>query len=291
MLRAFVVGQYSYTRRWLHSETPRFALMDADGRRGHNGKEECASQPVITRPQSPYGLCRPEKFFRQLSPLFHTLHCCVTPNPFAAITKMDSEPLFTEHGGYSELKSFQITRLVYDLTVRFCNRYIERRNPLYEQMIFATRSGVQNIAKGNIASASSIKIEIELTRIARTSLETLKIAYEEFLRQQNMPVWSYNDRRHKALKGHRCATVAEVVHWILDEHKRQSIRQLPAVPSIQFIPSSLPEITANVALSLNRTACRLLDWNLHRLVQNFKSESGIAERRYRVCAAHRNENP
>ena len=34
--------------------------------------------------------------------------------------------LIPKHGGYRKLKSFQIAQIVYDITVRFCERYIER---------------------------------------------------------------------------------------------------------------------------------------------------------------------
>ena len=36
------------------------------------------------------------------------------------------EPLIPKHGGYRKLKSFQVAQLVYDVTVRFCDRYIDR---------------------------------------------------------------------------------------------------------------------------------------------------------------------
>jgi hypothetical protein len=32
------------------------------------------------------------------------------------------------HGGYRKLKSFQVAQLVYDVTARFCDRYIDRRS-------------------------------------------------------------------------------------------------------------------------------------------------------------------
>ena len=37
-----------------------------------------------------------------------------------------SETLIPEHGGYRRLKSFQVAQLAYDVTVRFCNRYVPR---------------------------------------------------------------------------------------------------------------------------------------------------------------------
>jgi hypothetical protein len=38
----------------------------------------------------------------------------------------EQEPLIPKHGGYCKLKSFQIAQLVNDVTVRFCDRYVER---------------------------------------------------------------------------------------------------------------------------------------------------------------------
>ena len=36
--------------------------------------------------------------------------------------------LIQKHGGYRKLKSYQIAQLIYDFTVRFCQRYIDRRS-------------------------------------------------------------------------------------------------------------------------------------------------------------------
>lgn len=55
---------------------------------------------------------------------------------------METEPLIPKHGGYRNLKSFQIAQLCYDVTVRFCNRYIDRRSRTHDQMVQAARSGV-----------------------------------------------------------------------------------------------------------------------------------------------------
>ena len=60
---------------------------------------------------------------------------------------MNEHPLIPPHGGYRKLKSFQVAQLVYDVTVRFCDRYIEKRSRTHDQMVQAARSGVQNIAR------------------------------------------------------------------------------------------------------------------------------------------------
>ncbi len=51
--------------------------------------------------------------------------------------------LIPKHGGYRNLKSFQAAQVVYDLTVRFCDRYIDKRSRTRDQMVQAGRSGVQ----------------------------------------------------------------------------------------------------------------------------------------------------
>lgn len=76
------------------------------------------------------------------------------------------EPLIPKHGGYRKLKTFQLAQLVYDVTVRFCDRYVGKRSRTHDQMVQAARSGVQNIAEGSKASATSKKTELKLTNVA-----------------------------------------------------------------------------------------------------------------------------
>ncbi|HYO15871.1 MAG TPA: four helix bundle protein [Thermoanaerobaculia bacterium] len=64
------------------------------------------------------------------------------------------ESLIPPHGGYRKLKSFQVAQLIYDVTVRFCERYVDHRSRTRDQMVQAARSGVQNIAEGSQASGT-----------------------------------------------------------------------------------------------------------------------------------------
>ena len=98
----------------------------------------------------------------------------------------EPEGLIPKHGGYRNLKSFDIAQLVFDVTVRFCNRYIDKRSRTHDQMVQAARSGVQNIAEGSKASGTSKKTELKLTNVARASLEELRLDYEDYLRQRNL---------------------------------------------------------------------------------------------------------
>ena len=74
-------------------------------------------------------------------------------------TKVDSNnSLIPKHGGYRKLKSFQIAQLVFDLSVHFCDLYIDKFSRTKDQMVQAARSGVQNIAEGSQASVLSSQL-------------------------------------------------------------------------------------------------------------------------------------
>ena len=111
----------------------------------------------------------------------------------------EPEKLIPLHGGYRKLKSFQVAQLAYDVTVRFCDRYIEKRSRTHDQMVQAARSGVQNIAEGSQASGTSKKTELKLTNVARASLEELRLDYEDFLRQRGLAQWPREDARRAEL--------------------------------------------------------------------------------------------
>src|SRR3990172_6610065 len=97
--------------------------------------------------------------------------------------------LIPPHGGYRELKSYQNAEIVYDATVKFCDRLVDRRSRTHDHMVQAARSGKQNIAEGSMASGTSKKTELKLVGVARASLEELLLDFEDFLRQRGLAVW------------------------------------------------------------------------------------------------------
>src|SRR2546430_6380139 len=133
----------------------------------------------------------------------------------------DPDKLIPLHGGYRKSKSFQVAQLAYDVTVRFCDRYIEKRSRTHDQMVQAARSGVQNIAEGSQASGTSKKLELKLTNVARASLEELRLDYEDFLRQRRLPMWPREDPRRAELIARRCATADAVAVWARGMHSGQ----------------------------------------------------------------------
>ena len=208
-----------------------------------------------------------------------------------------SEELLPKHGGYRKLKGFQVGQLVYDLTVRFCDRYIDKRSRTHDQMVQAARSGVQNIAEGSKISATSKKMEIKLTNVARASLEELRLDYQDFLRHRGLPEWDRNDPRRQELIDRRPKTVAAVARWAQEVHGRggeggqsgQSGRsgQPPTGQSASSTVSTgstgptYPEIAANGALALTDVAIALLGRQVEAQAAAFERDGGFTERLYR----------
>src|SRR4030095_15167761 len=108
--------------------------------------------------------------------------------------------LITPHGGYRQLKSFQHAELVYDGTVRFWDRFIDKRSRTHDQMVQAARSGRQNIAEGSRAAATSSQTELRLVNVARASLDELLVDYEDYLRHRRKRQSEKNDPEARAVR-------------------------------------------------------------------------------------------
>jgi four helix bundle suffix protein len=218
---------------------------------------------------------------------------------------MPREPLIPKHGGYRHLKSFQVAQLAYDVTVRFCNRYIDKRSRTHDQMVQAARSGVQNIAEGSKASGTSKKMELKLTGVARASLDELRLDYEDFLRHRGLPLWPREHPRRAELIARRCTTADAVAAWVQEVHERERMNGLnrsdgprtparrtagtstPSTSSIQVTPPTYAEIAANAAHTLVAVASSLLDRQLAAQATAFVKEGGFTERLYRARTAER----
>lgn len=212
--------------------------------------------------------------------------------------------LIPKHGGYRKLKSFQMAQLVYDVTVRFCDRYIDKFSRTKDQMVQAARSGVQNIAEGSQASATSKKTELKLTQVARASLEELRLDYEDFLRQRGLMMLEPNHPSLTHFKHRKPQTVDEFAAWVAEEHQRSMDGHGQAwthtdlradtddTVSVHVCDSpclslSSASLAANGVLSLLNLACYLLDRQVERLAKDFENEGGFTERLYRVRSAKR----
>jgi four helix bundle suffix protein len=157
-----------------------------------------------------------------------------------------------------------VTTIIYDATVAFCERFVEKRSRTVDQMVQAARSGRQNIAEGSQASGTSRKFELKLVGVARASLEELLLDYEDFLRQRSLPLWG---------KEHPEAKKIRKLAWI-ENRTYETYRT--------YIELGTQEKAANTALCLIHQACFLLDQQLRQLESKFQEEGGFTERLFKV---------
>ncbi len=178
---------------------------------------------------------------------------------------MDDEiRLIPSHGGYRKLRSFQCAQLAYDLTVVFCDRFVDNRSRTHDQMVQAARSGVQNIAEGSVASATSKKMELKLTGVARASLEELLLDYEDFLRQRGLKQWPKESP--EALRARKLLS---------DRSDQSDSSDKNRAPDLM---TATLEEAANFMICLINQASYLLRRQLQSLEQKFLEEGGFTER-------------
>jgi restriction system protein len=175
-----------------------------------------------------------------------------------------SESLIPKHGGYRDLKSYQSAETVYDATVAFCDRFIEKRSRTHDQMVQAARSGKQNIVEGNMASGTSRRSELKLVGVASASLEELLQDFEDYLRQHKLPVWGKDDPRAQAIRA-------------LAYGPRKAYGQYAA-----HVERGSAEEAANCIICLIHQTNYLLDQQLRQLDRRFLEEGGMTERLYRM---------
>jgi four helix bundle suffix protein len=174
------------------------------------------------------------------------------------------------HGNYRELMSYQKAEVVYDITFRFCERFLKKGDRTIDQMVQAARSGKQNIAEGCQASGTSKEMEIKLVNVARASLEELLVDYQDYLRVRDLPHWDKDSK--EAL------------------YVRKLGKQQPMTFELfrDFCETRDAQVVANIAICLIHQANYLLDQQIRRLEQDFVKEGGMRERMFRARLDHRN---
>jgi len=173
------------------------------------------------------------------------------------------------HGGYETLVAYRKSQIIYDATVHFCDRFIDKRSRTHDQMVQAARSGNKNIAEGSQISGTSKESEIKLTGVARGSLEELLGDYRDYLRQRGLPEWDKNSKEALFVRklGAR------------DDESYESYRS--------YIETRPAEIVANILICLIHQANYLLDQQLKALEKEFLQSGGLRERMTRARLAAR----
>lgn len=168
------------------------------------------------------------------------------------------------HGNYEDLLSYQKAVVVYDLTFRFCERFLNKGDRTIDQMVQAARSGKQNIVEGSKASGTSKEMEIKLINVARASMEELLEDYRDFLRVRDFPLWDKDSKEALYVRrlGHKTRVTYETYRPVVETRPAETI--------------------ANIAICLIHQTNYLLDQQLRRLEQDFLKDGGLRERMTRA---------
>jgi four helix bundle suffix protein len=175
---------------------------------------------------------------------------------------MDNEGFIPGKGNYQALLSYQKSLIIYDGTVIFCRRFLNKRDRTYDQMIQAARSGKQNIIEGSKASLTSSETEIKLTNVARASLEELLEDYKDFLRSGKLQLWARDSK--------------EAVFT-------RDLSRKPGASTADFdvfFESRPPETVANILICLIHQCSYLLYRQIKHLEKEFLKTGGIKEKMY-----------
>jgi len=182
------------------------------------------------------------------------------------------------HGGYRQLRSYQVSAIIYDGTVEFCDLHIDRRSRTHDQMVQAARSGKQNIAEGSAASATSQTTELRLTSVAKASLEELLLDYEDFLRQRRLRLWDKGAPEARRVRG--MSYSSEQSYW-------SDVSDQSDLSDYRACIRRSPEVAANTLICLIHQCTYLLRRQLLALEQRLLDSGGFRERLYHARRARR----
>ena len=230
-----------------------------------------------------------------------------------ALSSAASARIFGAHGGYRSLLAYQVAAILYDYTCRFCDRYVPVKDRHHDQMVQSARSGYQNIGEGSEDSATSKKLELNLTNVAKSSIGELRRDYEKYLRRRSLRLWQAGDPLFEEARRLYPKTVEEAAAWVNrrgetengrnrhnGEHQGSTGQTAGAkagavsssVASVGPVPSSpsTEERAANLGAILSAQAHYLTERLLDRQAQDFEENGGFSERLYRSRQAKRNGN-
>jgi four helix bundle suffix protein len=162
----------------------------------------------------------------------------------------DMPELIPAHGGYRDLKSYQMAEIVHDGTVVFCDRFVDRRS--------------------RMASGTSKKTELKLIGVARASLEELLVDFQDFLRQHGLPLWGKDDAKAREVRA-------------LCYRQNRSYSTYKSY----LEPPAPPEVAANTLICVIHQTNYLLDQQLRALEKGFLEEGGFTEKLYRARSQRR----
>lgn len=161
---------------------------------------------------------------------------------------------------YQDLRFYQRSEVLYQLTVLFCERYLPKYGDrTVDQMVQAARSISANIAEGSSDGQTSMEVELKLLGIARGSNQELLGDYQNYLKRKGMSEWFGQHPRF------------DQMHAFCRKHSRYEEYQ-------DLLPKLGDEEMANMAICLCHQVDKAMTSYIEKKDREFTTEGGIRER-------------
>ena len=161
---------------------------------------------------------------------------------------------------YSELRFYQRSDVLYQLTQVFCQRFLKQYGDrTVDQMVQAARSTKQNIVEGSSDGETSTETELKLLGVARGSNKELLEDYQDYIKRKGYIEWYGKYPRFKNM--HEFCRK----HWKFEDYK-------------ELLPKMNDEEMANMAICLCHQVDAALNKYIERKDREFTTEGGIRER-------------
>ena len=183
--------------------------------------------------------------------------------------KKDYPSIFRTVPRWQELRFYQKSEVLYQMTFVFCNRFLPHHGDrTVDQMVQAARSGKQNIVEGSEDGKTSTEMELKLLNVARSSIGELRQDYEDFLKSRQLSIWTSENERFQAM---------------LDFTKNHNL--------LSDYEPHFSQMSAEEMANLGLTLCYQVDSMMNRYMQilekKFVTEGGIKERMHNARTGYR----
>lgn len=178
---------------------------------------------------------------------------------------------FRQVTNWKELRFYQKTEVLYQLTYVFCERFLPKyRDRTVDQMIQAARSGKQNIVEGAEDGKMSNEMELKLFNVARASIGELRQDFGDYLKSRHLAIWTPTDKRFGPMQDFT------KTHNTLSDYE-------------PYFHRWSAEEMANIGLTLCYQVDVMMNRYLKTLEETFIKEGGVKERMHKARTEFRKQ--
>lgn len=180
-------------------------------------------------------------------------------SPYSPASQAKKYTFLKKQDRWENLYFYQKSDVLYQLTYRFAQRFLQRGDRTVDQMVQAARSGKQNIVEGLADGVTSSEMEIKLMNVARASIKELREDYTDYLASRGLALWADGHPRYGTMLA------------FCREHNRIDDYQ-------PFFQQWTDEEMANTAHTLCHMVDRMMTTYIKQLEERFVSQGGVKER-------------